>query len=113
MKIKKVEFKNFVSYGNELNVFEIPENNFIKKPISPDFLDFKDYLREYITKDIAYHISWIKSNTNKPLAKKFKCKEEVIENWEQVFKDINDCSICFCELSFNPDVLDLSIVITL
>jgi len=27
MKIKKVEFKNFVSYGNELNVFEIQENN--------------------------------------------------------------------------------------
>jgi len=27
MKIKKVEFKNFVSYGNELHTFEIPNDH--------------------------------------------------------------------------------------
>ncbi len=91
--------------------FEIPVDNFTKSSIDEKEMPFADYLKEYVTQDIAYHISWIKSRRDSELAEAFGSQDDIIESWDQVFKDHKDESVCFCQLSFHPDIIDLSIVI--
>lgn len=93
--------------------FEMPEKYFIKEPPEEYFTTFKQYMKDYITPDITYHISWINSDLRPDLAELFHSKKQVVETWEQVFKDIHDQSVCFCKLSFHPEELDLSIVVSL
>ena len=93
--------------------FEMPKKHFIKEPPQEYHTTFRQYMKEYISPEIACHISWINSDLRPDLASLFESKKQVIETWEQVFKDIHDQSICFCRLSFHPEELDLSIVVSL
>ncbi len=93
--------------------FEMPEKYFIKAPPEEYHTTFKQYMRDYLSPDITYHISWINSDIRPDLAELFQSEKQVVETWEQVFKDIHDHSICFCKLSFHPEELDLSIVVSL
>jgi DNA-binding GntR family transcriptional regulator len=94
-------------------LFEMPEKFFIKEPPEEYHTSFKEYMKEYLSPDITYHISWIKSDIRPDLAELFQSQKQVVETWEQVFKDIHDTSICFCRLSFHPEDMDLSIVVSL
>ena len=91
---------------------EMPQRYFIKEPPTDNQIMFKDYLKEYVSPAIAYHISWINSDIRPDLASLFQSEKTVVQTWEQVFKDIHDDSVCFCRLSFHPEELDLSLVVS-
>ena len=93
--------------------FEMPKKYFIKEPPKEYHTSFRQYMKDYMSPEMAYHISWINSDIRPDLAELFQSEKQVVETWEQVFKDIHDHSICFCRLSFHPEDLDLSIVVSL
>jgi hypothetical protein len=45
------------------------------------------------------------------MAEKFGCEDDIIECWDQMFMDHEDKAICYCQVSFHPDIIDLSIVV--
>lgn len=87
----------------------IPKDHFIQ---NPEYY-IKDFAITQTIIDITYFISWMGISDDPDMLERFGCEAKMMQNWDQIFKDTHDKTICYCELFFNPDIVDLSIVTAL
>jgi len=92
---------------------EIPKKYFLKEPEYSKEFSVKAFAAKYCNKDLAYFISWINASERPKIAKRFGVDTMIIQDWEEVYHDIEDHAICYCEVYFNPDVIEVSILTSL
>ena len=97
-----------------LIVFEIPEAFFVQVPETSGVpMSVRDFLKECTNRDPSYFISWIVAESRPEVRERFDWGEEVMQNWEELFYDLQDTPICFAELFFNPGLMDVAVVTAL
>jgi GntR family transcriptional regulator len=92
---------------------EIPKKYFQQEPEYSEEFSVKDFAARYCNKDLAYFISWINASERPKIAERFGVDSTIIQDWEEVYHDIEDHAICYCEVYFNPECLEVAILTSL
>ncbi len=92
---------------------EIPLRYFKSEPKYSHEFSVKEFVARYCQKDLAYFISWIQASEQPEVATRFKVSQTIIQDWEEVYHDIADEAICYCEVCFNPALMEVSILTSL
>ncbi|QRN85323.1 GntR family transcriptional regulator [Clostridia bacterium] len=92
---------------------EIPKKYFLREPQDSDEFSVKEFVANYCDKDLAYFISWINASERPQVAARFGVSQTIIQDWEEVYHDIEDHAICYCEVYFNPECLEVALLTSL
>lgn len=92
---------------------EIPVRHFLREPEYSEEFSVKEFVANYCGKDLAYFISWINADERPDIAGRFGVERTIIQDWEEVYHDIEDEAICYCEVYFNPECMEVSILTAL
>lgn len=92
---------------------EIPKKFFVREPEYSKEFSVKEFVANYCHKDLAYFISWINASERPQVAKRFGVGQTIIQDWEEVYHDIEDQAICYCEVYFNPACMEVALLTSL
>ncbi|MEW6621719.1 MAG: GntR family transcriptional regulator [Bacillota bacterium] len=92
---------------------QIPKSYLI---IEPDLTviekNLKSFILNYCHRDVAHSIDWLKGACNEQVAELFKLNKNIpMLAWEQVYFGLYDEKICFNEIFFNPQYIDMAILV--
>lgn len=91
---------------------QIPKKYFRKEPENMEENKLREYLSKNCQQDLAHCIANISAVSNKGIAEKFSLEpEQPLIMWEEYFFNIYDKNICYNEIFFNPQVMNLSLLI--
>ncbi len=92
---------------------EIPARFFQREPQYSEEFSVKEFVASHCKKDLAYFISWIRASDRPDIAERFGVRETIIQDWEEVYHDIEDHAICYSEVYFNPSCMEVAILTSL
>ena len=91
---------------------QIPEIYFQKKPEQNEEESLREFLEKYCHQDLAQCIANINAINNEDIARRFQVEAQTaFIMWEELFYNIYDQMICYNEIYFNPQVMNLSLLI--
>lgn len=91
---------------------QIPKSLFVKEPEKDHNDSLREFLSEYCQQDLAQCIANIKAVNDDDMCMRFSLEHnKALVMWEEFFYNIFDQMICYNQIYFNPDVMDLSLLI--
>ena len=68
-----------------------------------------DSLKKYCDVDSLYSTAWQRAGISSDISSKFGIDTKTpLLIWDEIYYDLNDCKICYTEINFNPEIMDLS-----
>jgi len=89
---------------------EIPVRFFRQDPVYSQEFSVREFVAACCERDLAYFISWIQAGDRPEIAARFGVSGTILQDWEELYYDIEDYPVCFCEVYFNPSCMEVSIL---